>query len=243
MSGDRFSVDQTTFQAVTADYFDERGLDVDENDFFVCKFRPEVDGYVELFRSLAPERIFELGMHGGGSTVFFAELARPRKLVSIDLEPLEQVRRRVEGRAAAIGLSDAVRIFTGVDQSDRNELARIAEAEFDGALDLVVDDCSHLYDPARQSFNELFPRLRAGGVYVIEDWRWGHIPRGDEQPAQGVPDRLLSRLIAEIILAGATMPGLAAETTVDLNGVSITRGDTPLDPGTFDVSSLVDTHP
>jgi SAM-dependent methyltransferase len=239
MSGDRFSVNRTTFQAVTTAYFEESGLEMDESDFFVCKFRPEVDGYAELFSRLAPERIFELGTHGGGSTVFFAELARPRKLVSIDLEPLEQVRERVERRAAAIGLGDAIKVFTGVDQGDRKELARIAGAEFDGALDLVVDDCSHLYGPARQSFNELFPRLRAGGVYVIEDWRWGHIPRGQKPPSEGVPDLLLSRLIAEIVLASATLPGLASEATVDLNGVSITRGDVPLNPDTFDVSSLV----
>jgi len=238
MSGDRFSIDRTIFQAVTLDYFGERGLEVDEDDFFVCKFRSEIEGYAELFGQLAPKRIFELGMHGGGSTIFFAELARPRKLVSIDLEPLVQVRERVERRAAAIGLGDAVRVFTGIDQSDRKELARIAEAEFDGPLDLVVDDCSHLYDPARLSFNELYPRLRAGGVYVIEDWRWGHIPRGQQPPAGGAPETPLSRLIAEIIMAGATLPGLAAETTIGLNDVRITRGDAPLGRGDFDVSRL-----
>jgi predicted methyltransferase len=38
----------------------------------------------------------------------------------------------------------------------------------DQLLDLVVDDTSHL-GPTRASFNTLFPRLRPGGVYVIED--------------------------------------------------------------------------
>lgn len=178
-------------------------------------------------------------MYGGGSTVLFAELARPRKLVSIDLEPLVEVRERVEEHAAAIGLGDAVTVLGGVDQADREELARIAGEEFgDDALDLVVDDCSHLYDPARQSFNELFPRLRPGGVYVIEDWRWGHIPRDQEAPER-VPEVLLSRLIVEIILAGATVPGIAAETTVGVNDVRITRGEAPLSPDSFDVSSLL----
>lgn len=221
------------------DYFEGGGHDVDENDFFVFKYRSEIDGYAELLRRLAPERIFELGAHYGGSAILFAELARPRKLVSVDLEPLVQVRERVERRAAAIGLGDAVKVLLEVDQSDRKELARIVEEEFgDEALDLVVDDCSHLYDPTRQSFNELFPRLRAGGVYVIEDWRWGHVPLDQEGTAEWVPEIPLSRLIVEIVLASATLPGLAAETTVGLNGVSITRGDAPLSPGAFDVSSL-----
>jgi hypothetical protein len=228
---------------MTGDFFEASGQGAGGDDFFVCKFRAEIDGYAELFARLAPERIFELGMHGGGSTVLFAELARPRKLVSIDLEPLPQVRERVERHAAAIGLGDAVKVFGGVDQSDRKELARIADEEFgDAELDLVVDDCSHLYEPARHSFNELFPRLRAGGVYVIEDWRWGHIPLGQEAP-ESVPEISLSRLVVEIVLASATLPGLASETRVDLNGVSITRGDAPLSPGAFDVSSLVRKDP
>jgi len=226
---------------MTEDYFEGGRRDVDENDFFVFKYRSEIDEYAELFRRLKPERIFELGVHRGGSAILFAELARPRKLVSIDLESLPQVRERVERRAAAIGLGDAVKVLLGVDQSDRKELARIAEEEFDDVeLDLVVDDCSHLYAPTLQSFNELFPRLRAGGVYVIEDWRWGHYPL-DQEERDWIPEITLSRLIVEIVLAGATLPGIASETVVGLNGVSVTRGDTPLDPNTFDVSKLAHT--
>lgn len=231
-----------------ADFFErgDRGGGGSEggSDFFVFKFRAEIDGYVELFRRLEPERIFELGMNDGGSTILFAELARPRKLVSIDLEPLAQVRERVERRAAAIGLGDAVRVFGGVDQGDRAELVRIADEEFgDEALDLVVDDCAHLYEPARRSFNELFPRLRAGGVYVIEDWRWGHVPLGREETAEWVPEIPLSRLVVEIVLASATVPGLAADLSADGRDVSITRGEAPLSPGAFDVSSLLGTAP
>ena len=64
-------------------------------------------------------------------------------------------------------------IHTDVDQSDRGHLAKIADEAFgDAPLDLVVDDCSHQYEATRASFNELFPRLRAGGLYTIEDWDW-----------------------------------------------------------------------
>jgi len=66
-----------------------------------------------------------------------------------------------------------LRLFFGVDQADRARVAAIARDEFRGApLDLVVDDASHGLDETRVSFETLFPLLRPGGVYVIEDWNW-----------------------------------------------------------------------
>ena len=41
-------------------------------------------------------------------------------------------------------------------------------------FDLIVDDASHLYRPTLASFEVLYPRLRPGGTYVIEDWAGDH---------------------------------------------------------------------
>jgi hypothetical protein len=38
-------------------------------------------------------------------------------------------------------------------------------------LDLVIDDASHLYGPSLATFETLFPALREGGLYVLEDWK------------------------------------------------------------------------
>ena len=40
------------------------------------------------------------------------------------------------------------------------------------ALDIVIDDASHASHHQQFGFLELFPRLRSGGLYVIEDLRW-----------------------------------------------------------------------
>ena len=66
-------------------------------------------------------------------------------------------------------------IHDDVDQADRAGSPRSSSEAFgDQPLDLVIDDCSHLYEATRASFNELFPRLRPGGLYWIEDWPWAH---------------------------------------------------------------------
>jgi hypothetical protein len=63
-----------------------------------------------------------------------------------------------------------------VDQSDRSVVPRIIDEEFGSTpLDLVTDDASHLLDLTRASFEMLFPRLRPGGTYIIEDWNWEHL--------------------------------------------------------------------
>ena len=77
------------------------------------------------------------------------------------------------------------------------KLLSIVHKDFNGQLDLVIDDASHLYTETKKSFEILFPLLKAGGLYVIEDWSWGccpHLPLDFPLP-HGTE---LSRLIAEL---------------------------------------------
>jgi len=67
----------------------------------------------------------------------------------------------------------------GVDKYDRDihiDGVEIVIAEQDdrsiarlGSFDVIVDDASHLSSKTIRSFHHLFPRLRPGGLYVIED--------------------------------------------------------------------------
>ena len=40
------------------------------------------------------------------------------------------------------------------------------------AMDIIVDDASHASHHQQFGFLELFPRLKSGGLYIIEDLRW-----------------------------------------------------------------------
>lgn len=216
-------------------------------DFFVAKPRWLVERYIALISELQPKHIFELGMFQGGSTALLAELARPRRLVAIDRAPGKK--RRIAAYAADRGREDAIRLHGGIDQADRGRLAEIVAGDFgDEPLDLVIDDCSHLYAETRASFNELFPRLGPGGVFVIEDWPWAHTPPGtgpDEEEAFPGGDAFrneepLTRLIFELILAIPALPGLIAEVTVDIGAVVVRRGNAEVGPDELDISARLD---
>ncbi len=59
-------------------------------------------------------------------------------------------------------------------QQKRADLERIlAHAD---PIDIVIDDCSHVAAPTRLAFDTLFPHVRPGGFYAIEDWGTGYWP-------------------------------------------------------------------
>lgn len=60
--------------------------------------------------------------------------------------------------------------FHRCDMDARADLAAVA-AGLPG-LDIIIDDASHASHHQQFAFLELFPRLKPGGLYVIEDLRW-----------------------------------------------------------------------
>ena len=75
---------------------------------------------------------------------------------------------------------DDFRITTiKVSQIDEELLAKLADEI--GGFDIIIDDGSHFNDHVITSFHILFPLLRLGGIYVIEDLctsYWESHPKG-----------------------------------------------------------------
>jgi predicted O-methyltransferase YrrM len=202
-------------------------------DRFCLVKRPDLAAkYLDLLAELRPATIVELGVYQGGSCALMALAANPEVLLSVELSG-ERV-PALDTLIAQRGLGDRVHVHHGIDQADGPALAGLVDDHLAGRpLDLVVDDASHLVGPTRASFNVLLPRLRPGGVYVIEDWSWAHIGYGAHRPAE-TP---LTVLVFELTMALPSRPGLIAELRVDHDWAMVVRGDAEVDPTDFDVSA------
>jgi predicted O-methyltransferase YrrM len=203
----------------------------------LLKPRFVVEQYVALVERLQPRTILDLGIYAGGSAALLAQLAQPDRLVALDIRkgcaPLDR-------HIAEHHLEDVIHPRYGVDQSDTDQLDEIMATEFGNEpIDLVIDDASHLADLTRASFNRLFPHVRPGGLYVIEDWSWAH----NRMPAkskgwQGVEP--LSAFMCELLIGSACRRHAIAEVTFDYYWAVVRRGPADLDPTDFDLAAKFD---
>jgi cephalosporin hydroxylase len=199
--------------------------------FVFYKVKPLVDQYQRFWSArpdFGPRNIFELGMWDGGSVAFWFELFQPHKHVGLDFAQRDDspyFKRYVASRA----LQQRIATYWGVNQADTQQLQAIARKEFSGPLDLVLDDASHMYGPTKASFETLFPLLRPGGLYVVEDWAWAHWKEFQAPNHPWATETALTRLIFELVAAAGSSPDLIAKLEVFQGFVAIERGPIQLD--------------
>jgi len=208
-----------------------------EQRLVILKTRRMIEDYLRILWDLRPRRVLELGIFQGGSIALIDEAVGPDKIVAIDLasEPVPALEDWIRAR----DLSQRVTTFYGVDQSDAATLDSIIDQEFDGPLDLIIDDASHLMPQSRESFCSLFPRLRPGGAYIVEDWSWAH--RTDLTGLNALDESVpLTLLLFELTVACAHVPGVIERIEVRPDLFTVRRGTSPLDSKIFPLSEFLD---
>ena len=102
-------------------------------------------------------KMLEIGVLNGGSLEMWRNYFPKAKIVGIDINPDCRDHEQVDKN-----------IFVRIgDQSNEKFLQDLTD-EF-GEFDLILDDGSHHVDHVNRTFQYLYPNLKDGGIYFIED--------------------------------------------------------------------------
>ncbi|HEX6526857.1 MAG TPA: hypothetical protein VF070_43615 [Streptosporangiaceae bacterium] len=152
-------------------------------------FAPHYEAHFERFRR-DPVKVLEIGIGAyqlqslGGDSLYMWQRFFPRGLIyGMDIFDKPNVK------------GPRIRTIKG-DQSDPEFLRRLGQEE--GPFDIIIDDGSHINDHVRISFESLFPYVRAGGYYVIEDFQTSYWPEFGGELPPGSP-RTTAGLIRDLI--------------------------------------------
>lgn len=120
------------------------------------------DRHFAKYRGTAVKMI-EIGVFRGGSLELWRKYFGPAaKLFGIDIDP------------ACATLADSPNQVRIGSQDDPAFLSSVVQEM--GAPDIILDDGSHVADHQLASFKTLWPLLKTGGVYVIEDLHTAYWP-------------------------------------------------------------------
>lgn len=139
-------------------------------------------GYLPTYQRIAAEigirgKVLEVGIQEGYGLEMFQTLFPWGVVVGVDIND------------RATWPEGTVRIVA--DQSDPELPALVGEF---APFDLIVDDASHRGALTRATFDLLWPLLRRGGYYVIEDWQVAFWPGWDDTSMLHLAQSLLPML-------------------------------------------------
>jgi hypothetical protein len=126
--------------------------------------------YFEHFSHLQNEKInlLEIGVggddnpeKGGNSVRMWKAYFSKANIYALDLYDKSQHEEK------------RIKIFRG-DQSDVSFLTDVANKI--GTIDIIIDDGSHINEHVLVTFKTLFPLLKKGGIYVVEDTQTSYWP-------------------------------------------------------------------
>jgi demethylmacrocin O-methyltransferase len=122
---------------------------------------PEWHNFTEVYERFflpmrtRPIRILEIGIDQGGSLLMWSDYFPNAEIFGIDILDCSSME------------TDRVRTFVA-DQSKREQLGAFL-AKYPGPYDIVLDDGGHSMEQQQVSLGFLFPHVRPGGYYVVED--------------------------------------------------------------------------
>jgi hypothetical protein len=125
------------------------------------------EAYEAYLAPLADKQItlIEVGVDRGFSLMTLSRYFREARILGVDAII----------RDMPLGAMPNVKLFEA-DQRDRKKLDAICDKAAPSGLDVVIDDASHIGAYSLETYRALFPRVKPGGLYVIEAWQTGYMP-------------------------------------------------------------------
>lgn len=124
---------------------------------------PAIHNFVEVYdHFLGPMRgsatsILEIGVLAGESMHLWADYFSGAMIHGIDIEDKSKLNLSATRHRTYIG-----------DQSSRDDLRAVVE-KAGGKFDLILDDGGHTMEQQQVSMGFLFPYVKSGGYYILED--------------------------------------------------------------------------
>jgi len=218
-----------------------RNEEIDEDCFYFYKLKGLVDQYEKFFSlnsTFQPKSILELGMWDGGSVAFWNECFKPEMHVGIDLMQRQDSKYFTQ-YATKKNLLNKIKTYWGVDQADSQVITKMIHNDFGGSIDLIIDDASHLYELTKASFEILFPYLTKGGIYIIEDWAWGHWQDYQSPDHPWADQTELTQLVFDLIELIGSTEGIINNLYVSQGFIAIERGNNDIDTTRMALDSLI----
>jgi len=129
------------------------------------------------YRAIDGLRILEIGADSGISLgAWLQYFTNPAAVqgVSFGVDAAEAKKKACELMAAQC---EKLAIYS-LDQSDKTALANMSAQNPEG-WDIIMDDASHYPPHQIISFQQLWPKLRPGGLYVVEDTETSYVDTGE----------------------------------------------------------------
>jgi len=226
MGNDRCTLDGVPFEYGRANY---ANLITTAERVWVLKPGTFFDQYDLFLRGSQPQRLLELGIFQGGSALLLADRWDKARMAALDIKPENPA---VIEHARRFHFDDRLSFHYGVSQDDEARVLAVIDAKLNGSPDMVIDDASHYYSHSRRSFEIVFPRLAAGGLYVIEDWAWAHWDGWQTPGGQLWEHPALTNLVFELCMLAGSSRNLVSEIHVSRPYV-IVRKHCGVMPGPF----------
>jgi hypothetical protein len=115
------------------------------------------EAYERLFAGMRQDAItlIEIGVADGSSLLAWQEIFPNAKIVGMDIHLAQRVHRH-----------ETIECYMG-DQSNQDDCQRVSHGR---QFDIIVEDALHELDATLLTLFWLWPAVKPGGMYIVEEW-------------------------------------------------------------------------